>query len=229
MKVLAIGAHPDDIEIFMFGLISTLKERGDDIYLMVATDGGLGGDGNKEELVKLRYLETSKALKKLGELHLLGLSDGCLGDNEKDKNILREKINKLSPELIITHANNDYHVDHRKLSELVTSIVSHYIPVIFCDTLMGVNFHPTYYIDITNHFKFKEEAILHHQSQKPQRFVKLARLMNSYRAAQCNAPNGCYAEAYTFNSSFPFTDIRILLPATIKLRPFHIKNINGFL
>ena len=53
--------------------------------------------------------------------------------------------------------------------------------------------------------------------------------MNSYRAAQCNAPKGEYAEAYFFENSFPFSDIRNMLPKSFKIRPFHIENINGFL
>ena len=43
MKILAIGAHPDDIEIFMFGLLTLFKERGDQVCLMIATDGSKGG------------------------------------------------------------------------------------------------------------------------------------------------------------------------------------------
>ena len=229
MKILAIGAHPDDIEIFMFGLISVLRERGDEIHLIVATDGSLGGDKKKYNLKKVRSAETSKALKNLGKVHLLGLSDGFLGDDLNDKRVLRDKIDDIKPELIISHSNKDYHTDHRKLSDLITSIVSHYIPIIYCDTLMGINFIPKFYIDITKYFRLKEEAILCHKSQKPERFVKLANLMNSYRAAQCNAPLGFYAEGYTFRSSFPFTDIRSILPEGMKLRPFHIVNIKGFL
>ena len=53
--------------------------------------------------------------------------------------------------------------------------------------------------------------------------------MNSYRAAQCNAPIGQYAEAYKFEKSFPFSDISKLLPNSLEIRPFHIENINGFL
>jgi hypothetical protein len=53
--------------------------------------------------------------------------------------------------------------------------------------------------------------------------------MNSYRAAQCNAPKGNYAEAYNFKPSFPFSDIREILPSPLKLRPFHIENQHGFL
>jgi LmbE family N-acetylglucosaminyl deacetylase len=94
---------------------------------------------------------------------------------------------------------------------------------------MGVNFQPNYYFDITDHFEKKKKAILRHISQNPQRFVDLSKLMNSYRAAQCNAPQGKYAEAYSFSPSFPFTDIRELLPPSLKVRSFHIDNQNGFL
>ena len=133
------------------------------------------------------------------------------------------------PDLIITHSENDYHADHRSLSLLTKAAVSHYIPILCCDTLMGVNFQPDYYFDITEHIEKKKEAVLKHHSQKPDRFVDLFQLMNSYRAAQCNAPKGQYAEAYSFTSSFPFSDIREILPASIKLRPFHIENQHGFL
>ena len=133
------------------------------------------------------------------------------------------------PDLIVTHSQYDYHADHRNLSLLIISAVSHYIPILYCDTLMGINFKPDYYVDITDFFSLKKQAILKHESQNPERFVDLASLMNSYRSAQCNAPKGCYAEAYCFQSSFPFSDIRSLLPISPTLRNFHIKHKNGFL
>ena len=133
------------------------------------------------------------------------------------------------PDLIITHSENDYHADHRSLSLITKAAISHYIPILYCDTLMGVNFEPNYYFDITEHIERKKEAVLKHHSQQPDRFVDLFQLMNAYRAAQCNAPKGQYAEAYRFTSSFPFSDIRAILPASIKLRPFHIENHYGFL
>ena len=46
MKILAIGAHPDDIEIFMFGILCHFKNKGDNVNLLIATDGSLGGKGN---------------------------------------------------------------------------------------------------------------------------------------------------------------------------------------
>ena len=57
MKFLALGAHPDDIEIFMFGLLMIFKNRGDHVSLIVATDGSQGGKISGEKLQKTRILK----------------------------------------------------------------------------------------------------------------------------------------------------------------------------
>ena len=229
MRIIAVGAHPDDIEIFMLGLMLRFKNEGNEIHFLVATDGSLGGKDSKAKLKKIRSKETSSALKSYGKVHLLELPDGSLGDKESHKKILKKTINDLKPDLVVTHYKKDYHSDHKALSVIVSNVIGHYIPIIFCDTLMGINFIPNYYVDITEFFELKRNAILKHESQNPNRFVELAKLMNSYRAAQCNAPKGVFAEAYFFERSFPFVDISNILPSSLSLRPFHIKNVNGFL
>ena len=229
MKILALGAHPDDIEIFMYGLVSTYKKEGSQVFTMIATDGSKGGSPKDDLLSKKREKEAIAGLKKISKPIFLNIPDGELGEDPEHRRIIKENILKIMPDLIITHSQNDYHSDHRSLSFITSSVVSHYIPVIYCDTLMGINFNPNFYVDITEHFLLKKEAILKHKTQKPQRFVDLFKLMNSYRAAQCNAPKGSYAEAYFFKPSFPFSDIREILPSPLKLRPFHIHNQNGFL
>ncbi|MDA9165687.1 PIG-L family deacetylase [Alphaproteobacteria bacterium] len=229
MKVLGIGAHPDDIEIFMYGLLSIYKKEGHEVYTMIATDGAKGGAIKGRKLAKQRANEAISALAKLSSPIFLNLPDGELGDELEHTKILKENILKIMPDLIITHSENDYHADHKSLSLITKGAVSHYIPILYCDTLMGINFNPSYYVDITNYHEAKKEAVLKHKTQKPNRFVDLFELMNSYRAAQCNAPKGNYAEAYSFIPSFPFSDIRQILPAPLKLRPFHIENQHGFL
>ncbi len=229
MKVLALGAHPDDIEIFMYGLLSIYKKEGYEVYTIIATDGAKGGEITDDKLVEQRAHETINGLKKLSSPIFLNLPDGELGALSKYRKILKESIFKIMPDLIITHSENDYHADHKSLSLLTQGAVSHYIPILYCDTLMGINFNPDYYFDITEYFDLKKKAIMKHRSQNPKRFVDLSELMNSYRAAQCNAPKGMYAEAYNFKPSFPFSDIRDILPKAIQLRPFDIKSHHGFL
>ena len=65
MKILALGAHPDDIEIFMYGLISIFKKRGNQVFTMVATDGARGGYQKDDLLIKQRAKETISSLKDL--------------------------------------------------------------------------------------------------------------------------------------------------------------------
>ena len=229
MKILALGAHPDDIEIFMYGLVSTYKKEGNQVFTMIATDGSKGGSPKDDLLSKKREKEAIAGLKKISKPIFLNIPDGELGEDPEHRRTIKENILKIMPDLIITHSQNDYHSDHRSLSFITSSVASHYIPVLYSDTLMGINFNPNFYIDITDHFLLKKEAIMKHKTQKPERFIDLAKLMNSYRAAQCNAAKGKYAEAYSYVSSFPFPDIRHILPSPLKLRPFHIENQHGFL
>ena len=159
----------------------------------------------------------------------MNIPDGDLGEDPEHRKIIKENILKIMPDLIITHSQNDYHSDHKSLSLITKEAVSHYIPILNCDTLMGINFNPNYYVDITDHYLEKKEAILKHKTQNPQRFIDLFKLMNSYRAAQCNAPKGHYAEAYSFTPSFPFSDIREILPSPFKIKTFSYRKPNGFL
>ena len=229
MKILAIGAHPDDIEIFMYGLVYIYKKEGNEVYTIIATDGSKGGSKEGKLLSKKREKEAISGLEKLSTPIFLNIPDGELGDEPKHRKIIKEKILKIMPDLIITHSQNDYHSDHRSLSLLTSISVSHYIPILYCDTMMGINFLPNYYVDITMYMNDKINSISFHKTQKPERFINLVKLMNEYRSAQCNAPKGSYAEAYFFEPSFPFSDIRNILPKSPKILPFHIENINGFL
>ena len=65
MKILAVGAHPDDIEIYMYGLLMVCLKRGDNIYPVVATDGSLGNVLIKKNLKNIRKKEAMQSLKNL--------------------------------------------------------------------------------------------------------------------------------------------------------------------
>ena len=93
MKILAIGAHPDDIEIFMFGILYEFKKRGDVVDLCVATDGALGGKV-KKNLVELRKNETIEGLKKINKPNFLNLPDGYLGFEKSHKLKIEKFIEK---------------------------------------------------------------------------------------------------------------------------------------
>ena len=83
-----------------------------------------------------RALETKEALKKLGVPIFLNIADGELGYKSQHTYLIKT-IHDINPDLIITHYDKDYHSDHRNLSKIVYQVSSHYIPIIYCDTMMG--------------------------------------------------------------------------------------------
>ena len=222
LTVTAIGAHPDDIEIFMYGFLAACRDRGDKVNLIVATDGAAGGDKPGPELASKRAGETVKGLEKLGEPNLLGLPDGQLAETGNAAAAIREAVAGTGPDLVLTHAPEDYHPDHRALSAMVEDAASFRCPVLYADTLMGIGFKPEFYVDITPHAGEKRDAIMAHGSQQPERFARVAEIMNRFRAAQCNAPDDHRAEAWRTGSRFPFADIRAMLPPAPPHRPFYV-------
>ena len=219
MKVLALGAHPDDIEIFMFGTLAAYATQGAELTFAIATDGAKGGRGDPGSLVRARREEATAAAALLGVTpHFLGFPDGALVADSVLIGALKTLIGDVQPNLAITHAPNDYHGDHRALSDGVRIATSFAVPVLHVDTMGGTGFSPTHYVDISTHFDLKAKAIRAHQSQDPERFVHAARTQNAFRAGQCNGAAGSFAEAFRFEPVFPFADIRALLPPAPPIR-----------
>lgn len=229
LTITAIGAHPDDIEIFFYGFLAACRERGDRLNLIVATDGAAGGPEPGPALAQRRADEAVAGLAELGVPVMLDLPDGRLAETDGAANMIRDAVAATTPDLILTHAPEDYHPDHRALSAMVGDAGSFRCPVLYADTLMGVGFSPEFYVDITAHADEKHHAILAHQSQQPERFARAAAIMNRYRAAQCNAPDDHRAEAWRLARRFPFSDIRAMLPAAPPYRPFYIPSSDALI
>jgi LmbE family N-acetylglucosaminyl deacetylase len=221
MKILAIGAHPDDIEIFMFGALAAWRATGEDLAYAIATDGSKGGRAPAAQLRRTRTAEAKAAAAHLGVTpHFLGFIDGELVPDAPVIAALRELVASTRPDLIVTHAPNDYHGDHRALSDAVRLAASFKAPVLWADTLQGVGFMPTHYVDVTAHYALKRKAIGEHRSQDPDYYIGLAEKLNGFRASQANMPEGGMAEAYRFEPANPFVDIRDLLPPAPPVRSF---------
>jgi N-acetylglucosamine malate deacetylase 1 len=220
MKILALGAHPDDVEIYMFGTLAAAQARGDGIEIAVATDGAAGGRSDPSVLRRTRRQEATAAARLLGiEPHFLDFPDGGLVAEPKVIVALKALLERTAPDLVITHAPNDYHGDHRALSDAVRIAASFQVPVLWADTMMGAGFAPTHYVEVTPHVELKRQAIRVHVSQDPERLVTIALELSRHRAAQANGMPGSHAEAFRFEPIFPFVDIRDLLPPAPPLRP----------
>ena len=219
MRIAALGAHPDDIEIYLGGTMLAWRAMGADLHIVVATDGARGGPGDPAKLAALRAAEAEAGAAVLGAtLHMLGMADGALDAEAALVARLATLLARIGADLVVTHAPNDYHADHRALAAAARQAAGFRHPLLHVDTLMGTGFLPTHYVDVSAHFGTKCEAIRCHQSQEPERFVDKCRLQNRFRAAQCGHDDG-HAEAFRFEPVFPFADIRDLLPPAPSLAP----------
>jgi N-acetylglucosamine malate deacetylase 1 len=113
---------------------------------------------------------------------------------------------------------NDYHPDHRALSAYAVEAASFRTPVLYADTMLGIDFQPSVYVDITAHMERKKQALALHGSQPTQDYLEFIEVWNRFRGLQ-SGESGCrYAEAFRFEPRFPFGAIQGLLNAIT--RPF---------
>lgn len=120
-KVLAIGAHPDDIEEFAGGTLILLKRAGYATTIAALTDGACGSHTKTaEQIVSIRLKEAKEAARKLGARYInLGIRDGGVEYNLENTRKLVKLIREVSPEIIITHPTEDYMTDHSHTGRLV--------------------------------------------------------------------------------------------------------------
>jgi LmbE family N-acetylglucosaminyl deacetylase len=224
MRILAIGAHPDDIEIYAWGALSAWAAMGAELVLAVATDGAAGGRMPPADLARLRADEARRAARGLGaEPVLLALPDGGLASEPRLVPRLTDLVRDTAPDLVLSHAPNDYHADHRALSAAASQACGFSVPFLQMDTMNGTGFTPTHWVDATPHWAAKCAAIRAHESQDPERFVIAAERLAAFRAGEANAPPEARAEAFRFEPRFPFADIRALLPPAPPLRPVGLR------
>lgn len=219
MRILAIGAHPDDIEIACSGTLAKCVKRGDTVIVCFASSGNLGHVViPPEELKVIRANEAKKAGSLAGiEVIYGGFDDLEIYDNNKQaRDKMVDVIRYANPDLIITHAPDDYMPDHVAVSKLVfdasfTATLPNYhtekdlpnaklVPIFYMDTLAGVNFNPTTFVDVSDTIDLKIKMLNCHESQIVWMrdhdgidFCDMVKTCSRYRGYQCGAE---YAEGF---------------------------------
>lgn len=118
LDVLAVGAHPDDVELGCAGTLLKERSRGKEIGVLDLTRGELGTRGTPE--IRKKEADNAAAHLKLATRVNLGLRDALfLNDNENKLKIV-EKIRQYRPEIVICTAVDDRHIDHPRGSKLVS-------------------------------------------------------------------------------------------------------------
>ncbi len=185
MKIMAIGAHPDDIEINCAGTLAKYVKRGDHVIMCNMCSGNQGHFIIRpEELTQIRLEEGRRSAKIIGAEHIsFGYGDAELYHQSREvRDRLTDVLRAEKPDLIITHTPDDYMPDHVATSNLVfdatfAASLPHYstkakgegyagvCPIFYMDNLGGFKFEPTEYVDITDTFEIKMQMLNCHESQ----------------------------------------------------------------
>ena len=175
LDILAIGVHPDDVELSAAGTILKHIALGKKVGILDLTRGELGTRGSAE----LRTREANAAAKILGlsVREQLNMADGFFENNEAHQKQIIEIIRKYQPEIILCNAITDRHPDHGRAAKLTTD-ACFYSGLVKVDTNQAAwrpkavyhyiqdNFiEPDFVIDITSQMDKKMESIMAYSSQ----------------------------------------------------------------
>lgn len=222
VDILAVGAHPDDVELGCAGTILKLINEGKKVAIIDLTEGELGTRGTSET----RRAETKLAMDILGvsERENLKMKDGFLSNSEEYQYRIIEMVRKYRPEIVLANAIDDRHPDHAKAAKLTSdACFLAGLPKVKT-TLDGVqqeawrpkhifhyiqwkNIQPDFVIDITDFMEKKVEACLAYKtqfydpnSQEPVTPIATKDFLESltYRAQDLGRLSGvAYAEGFT--------------------------------
>ncbi len=195
MNILAIGAHPDDIEYGCAGTLVKYAERGHHIFLLVLTSGQEGGSTETRQQEQEAAAEIMKVQKVFwGDYH-----DTQLPLNKELIEKIEEVLGEVKPDLILVNYGDDTHQDHRILTQATMSATRYVRNVLFFEVPTTQNFNPQVFVDISDTLERKFKVLEAHASQvmktniEDMYIIELARANATFRGIQGRVK---FAEAF---------------------------------
>lgn len=180
LAILAIGAHPDDVELGCGATIAKEISLGKKVGILDLTKGELGTRGSAE----IRADEAKNGAKILGVAirENLGFADGFFVNDEKHQLEVIKIIRKYKPEIVLCNAFDDRHIDHPKGSKLVSDACflsglmkveteldgvkqEAWRPKFVYHYIQWKNLEPDFVVDVTGFIDLKMEAVKAYSSQ----------------------------------------------------------------
>jgi LmbE family N-acetylglucosaminyl deacetylase len=178
MNILAIGAHPDDIEFGCGGTLMKYVEKGANVYLLILTKGDVGGN----PVIRKKEQEKAGKFIKAKKIYWGNFKDTLLPLNKPLISTIEEVINKVKPQLVLGHYLEDIHQDHRALSSACIS-ATRYIKEVLCyEVPTSKNFNPNIFVNIEDVFNRKLELLKIHASQVHKTNVENLTILDSVQA-----------------------------------------------
>ena len=161
MRILAIGAHPDDIEIGCGGSLIKYARQGHEVFLLVMTDGSGGGDGG----IRRREQEASTRILRASKLFWGGYPDTAIPLDREIIQRVERVIHEVQPDFIFVHYHDDTHQDHRHLATSTITATRYTRNVLFFEGPTTQNFSPSVFVDVESVLEDKIATLQAHGSQ----------------------------------------------------------------
>ncbi len=169
-RVLAIGAHPDDIEIAAGATVAKLQDCGHQVYGLVMTQGEQGGNA----AIRPGEARSGASFLEMMSIKVLNFTDTHLQDQSVDLvNAIEAVVSEFNPDIILTHSAHDIHQDHQAVHE-ATMRAGRNRSTILCYESPSTTqeFIPTFFVDVTAYVEVKLAAIRTHWDQRNKPYMK---------------------------------------------------------
>jgi len=142
--VLAIGAHPDDVEIGVGGILASHRAAGDSVTILTLSRGGRGGSPEDRQHESLASAELLGA-----RLFLEDLVDTAIANTGETVSIIEKVVNEVNPTIVYTHSAHDRHQDHRAVHEAAL-VATRTVRTVGCfqSPSSTVDFRPSRFVSI---------------------------------------------------------------------------------
>lgn len=165
--VLAVGAHPDDVEIGCGAALLAHRQAGDQVVILTLSQGRQGGVG------ATRKAESEQAARAMdAELLMADLEDTHISEGPETIAVISQAIATYAPQQVYTHTAADVHQDHRAVHR-ASLVAARAVPSVFCyqSPSSTVDFHPTYFVDVSAFVDRKIEVLSLYQTQAGRRYL----------------------------------------------------------
>ena len=238
MNILAIGAHPDDVEESCGGTLAKYVKMGHKVFTATATNGNIGSATlPMDEIAKIRKEEAKRAAAIIGAEYIcLDYDDEMFFEDKAARIKFIDLVRYCKADIILTHSPEDYNPDHELTSKIINDIAVMIpiakiktkskpydkIPVIaYFEPVHGLGFVPTEYVDISDTIEIKKAMCAEHKSQVAwmsanykdalgdgKNFFDEVEVIARYRGIQCGVQ---YAEGFRMaNDAYRVVPRRVL-------------------
>jgi len=168
VKILAIGAHPDDVELGCGGALALFKKKGHDVSVLVLTRGEASGD----PVVRENECKLAASIIGADRLYFGNLADTRITDGVETVRTIEDTIDTAAPDFVFTHSPKDSHQDHRNTYLASMSAARHTSRIVLYESPAALQeFSPQAFIDISSTVNLKLKAVAAFNSQNGKTYM----------------------------------------------------------